>query len=279
MSGSRRNFALPFEHLSDPVHLTYFIQRNWFLSIPFSIFYYTIIRVIQSAMRRRPPFALNNALFYWNAALSVFSFFALVRFSEDFVQTYLRYGFTHTICRTCNPSDVGGFWSFVFGCSKLLELGDTLFIVLRKRPLIFLHYYHHAAVVVYSAHSAAEHAAPAQAYGIMNMFVHWIMYAYYAYRATGKRTSSWIPMAVTTIQTTQMLLGVGITCYVCWLKVMHPHIPCQQSFANIYLAFFLYLTFAVLFIHFFVCAYITKTHHRRKSERMAAAAEKEKKAE
>lgn len=34
-----------------------------------------------------------------------------------------------------------------------MELGDTLFIVLRKRPLIFLHYYHHVAVLIYTVHS------------------------------------------------------------------------------------------------------------------------------
>lgn len=45
---------------------------------------------------------------------------------------------------------VSGFWSTMFVLSKVPELGDTLFIVLRKQPLIFLHWYHHATVLVYS---------------------------------------------------------------------------------------------------------------------------------
>ena len=28
-----------------------------------------------------------------------------------------------------------------------------MFIILRKKPLIFLHYYHHAAVLIYTVHS------------------------------------------------------------------------------------------------------------------------------
>ena len=33
--------------------------------------------------------------------------------------------------------------------SKVPETIDTLFIVLRRQPLIFLHWYHHASVLVY----------------------------------------------------------------------------------------------------------------------------------
>lgn len=39
---------------------------------------------------------------------------------------------------------------FVF--SKVPELGDTVFIILRKRPLIFLHWYHHVTVLLYTWH-------------------------------------------------------------------------------------------------------------------------------
>jgi hypothetical protein len=58
-----------------------------------------------------------------------------------------------SVCHTCNTNDVAGFWSLMFGYSKVIELGDTLFIVLRKRPLVFLHYYHHAAVLIYTSHT------------------------------------------------------------------------------------------------------------------------------
>ena len=35
---------------------------------------------------------------------------------------------------------VSSFWASVFVLSKVPELGDTFFILLRKQPLIFLHW-------------------------------------------------------------------------------------------------------------------------------------------
>ena len=38
---------------------------------------------------------------------------------------------------------VSGFWASLFVLSKVPELGDTFFILLRKQPLIFLHWWVH----------------------------------------------------------------------------------------------------------------------------------------
>ncbi|GMR45557.1 hypothetical protein PMAYCL1PPCAC_15752, partial [Pristionchus mayeri] len=136
-------------------------------------------------MRDRPPFDLRAPLFLWNLSLALFSVLGFVRFGEDFFESLLYRGVYTTLCT--NPSHKGAapFWTLLFLISKLFELGDTLFIVLRKRPLIFLHYYHHAVVLIYAVHAGAEHATPGRAFILMNYAAHSLMYPYYAARAIG----------------------------------------------------------------------------------------------
>ena len=48
-----------------------------------------------------------------------------------------------------------GLWTAAFIYSKLFELFDTLWLLAKKRPVIFLHWYHHLTVLLYCWHSYA----------------------------------------------------------------------------------------------------------------------------
>ena len=59
----------------------------------------------------------------------------------------------HDGCGLCFPigtRPIGRvfFWSYVFYLSNFFEFMDTIILVLRNRPVTFLHVYHHAMVVV-----------------------------------------------------------------------------------------------------------------------------------
>lgn len=82
-----------------------------------------------------------------------YSYFKQIIKFKDFLYNWKKHGLPYSLCHSCNPDSVAAYWSFLFAVSKVIELGDTLFIVLRKKPLIFLHYYHHVAVLVYTIHS------------------------------------------------------------------------------------------------------------------------------
>uniref|UniRef100_A0A914KW63 Elongation of very long chain fatty acids protein n=1 Tax=Meloidogyne incognita TaxID=6306 RepID=A0A914KW63_MELIC len=255
-------FALPFERVHDKVGWTSLFQRYWYHSITVSLLYYVFVRLLQRLMRDRQPFQLRVPLIVWNFVLAIFSFAGLVRFSEDFLYNLTKHGLVYSICHSCNPDSVAAFWSLLFAFSKIVEFGDTLFIVLRKRKLIFLHYYHHAAVFVYTIHSGTEHTAPGQAFISMNFLAHSAMYSYYTAKSCGIKVPRIIAMAVTSIQTAQMFLGVAVSTLVLKLKLLDGY-RCQQSWANLILAFAIYASFALLFVRFFVDAYLHRNRKRK----------------
>lgn len=51
--------------------------------------------------------------------------------------------FTGSYCFNANyyTDPLTGYWGWMFVMSKAPELGDTMFLILRKRPVIFLHWY------------------------------------------------------------------------------------------------------------------------------------------
>lgn len=69
-----------------------------------------------------------------------------------------------------------GYWTWLFCLSKFAELGDTVLIVLRKKPLIFLHWYHHVLTLNYGIISYTHHT-PYNTWIIwLNFTVHSFMY-------------------------------------------------------------------------------------------------------
>merc|ERR1712072_138491 len=63
-----------------------------------------------------------------------------------------------------------GLWLTLFIFSKIPELIDTAFLVIRKKPVIFLHWYHHFTVMLYCWHALDTTAAPGIWFAAMNFF-------------------------------------------------------------------------------------------------------------
>uniref|UniRef100_A0A8D0QRE4 Elongation of very long chain fatty acids protein n=1 Tax=Sus scrofa TaxID=9823 RepID=A0A8D0QRE4_PIG len=147
----------------------------------------------------------------------------------------------------------------VFPCLS----GDTIFIILRKQKLIFLHWYHHITVLLYSWYSYKDMVAGGGWFMTMNYGVHSVMYSYYALRAAGFRVSRKFAMFITLSQITQMLVGCVVNYLVFhWMQ----QDQCYSHFPNIFWSSLMYLSYLVLFCHFFFEAYIGKMRKTTKAD-------------
>ncbi|KAL5506580.1 hypothetical protein EMCRGX_G008257 [Ephydatia muelleri] len=243
------------------------MHAHWQWSIYISLLYLALVLGGRRYMRDRPPYDLRAALCMWSTALSAFSFYAVLRiYPPSFNMVYVG-GWRHAVCdsRSYVGSVGTGVWAFLFPFSKLPELFDTLFIVLRKSKLNFLHVYHHITVFVYCWYSYAYPIGPGIWFGIVNYTVHSIMYAYYALTATGRRLPRWVSTCITLIQLSQMFVGIWLN-YVSITSLLNGN-ACNTNWFAIGLSIFFYTSYAILFANFFYWSYCAKGKGGAESEK------------
>lgn len=118
----------------------------WGLCLSIIILYVMLIVKGKRWMKDRSPHRLQGLLVTWNILLATFSAFAFRRNVPEIWDLWIHTpnGFHGSICSRTHFSQGTAFWELVGIISKVIELGDTAFIILRKQPLILLHWYHHA---------------------------------------------------------------------------------------------------------------------------------------
>lgn len=109
------------------------------------------------------------------------------------------------------------FWAHVFYLSKLYELGDTLLILLGRRPLTLLHVYHHAVVIAMCYLWLATRQSLMPIALVTNAGVHVVMYSYYLSCSLGLRWPPRWKRAVTELQIVQFLFSFAASVVMLWL--------------------------------------------------------------
>lgn len=237
------------------------MEGYWHWSFYISAFYVVSIFALQRWMRDRKKFDLRRPLFLWSLTLSLFSINGWLVVGLPHVIYFYTEGWERSVCDALFVEKRAGLWSFMFIVSKLPELMDTYFIVLRKQKLIFLHWYHHITVFIYCWYHYPQMIVPSQWFITMNYFVHAIMYAYYAIRASGRfKPPLWVNMFITALQLSQMVIGVYVNIFVYNRMTSDLNWHCdgkaEKSYWYIYISCTMYFTYFVLFIHFFCSSYI-----------------------
>jgi len=242
-----------------------YLSSKYGVVLALVVAYVVVIHAIQFWMRRRPAFELKGPLAGWNFFMALFSAATLVRLWPDFVHLLSQEnGLYRSICIGDDLTATGGLWLQLAVYSKLFEAIDTLFIVLRKRPLIFLHWYHHAATGYLVYMQLVRGEAIIRWGFILNMFIHAVMYAYFGLAAIDYKLPRWFARNLTKMQLVQFAICFGVTAYAELIKRSGGY--CEMSDSTFYMNMFVSISYLYLFSKFYINAYNLRTKPKSKSE-------------
>lgn len=259
------NYMFDFEKKFVHLKTRELMSNYWTSGFYLCSFYVIVIFSIQFYMRNKPKYTLRKVLVLWNTSLAIFSIIGASRTLPELIHVLRNFGIYHSVCvqSFIEADKVAGFWTWMFALSKLPELGDTIFVVLRKQPLIFLHWYHHITVLLYTWYAYKEYTSSARWFIVMNYCVHSLMYTYYALRAMGFFPPRFIMMLITSLQITQMVIGCLVN-YWSYVYLTNNQ-ACHITYLNIKLSTCMYFSYFILFAQFFYKAYFTKSGKKKPS--------------
>ena len=232
------------------------MDRHWWLSVYASAVYLLLVHAGKWWMRDKLPWSLRKPLVMWNASLAVFSILGTATLLPPFASALAGEGVGFSVCQrivlgTAHPPR--NLWAFLFVLFKMVELGDTAFVVLRKTPLSFLHWYHHITVMVYCWVYYTARPGVANWFILLNFLVHSVMYSYYTVRACGYRVPTGVMQLVTSLQLSQFLVGIAANLLAYRMQASGEE--CVLNDSLFYFGLGMYGSYFVLFANFFYQRY------------------------
>jgi len=139
---------------------------------------------------------LKECNIYWNLFLSILS-------GNGFLQLFYHFLYNNYDCSIINGST--GKWITIFCLSKIPELLDTFFIIMRGKPLIILQWFHHFATLLLCWLGLYCYGLQIFDAALINYGIHFIMYMYFLLYDLGFKNLKKYNKVITVLQLTQMI--------------------------------------------------------------------------
>ena len=212
------------------------------------------------------PWSVKPFLILWNVMLAVYSIVGAFHLLPHLFNKIATTSLYEAIC--IGPDwylhGAAGFFVTVFIYSKFAELLDTVFLIIRKKEIIFLHWFHHVTVLLFCWHSFHVSTSTGIWFAAINYGVHSIMYTYYALAIYGWKPVFKLAIFITSIQISQMVAGISVIIYAAYTQIIGGFY-CNVHPVNWKLGLAMYASYFVLFSLLFYQKYLQpKAHHGSK---------------
>ncbi|XP_025416892.1 elongation of very long chain fatty acids protein 4-like [Sipha flava] len=254
------NQELKFDEVADS---WVFMRTPWPMFIILAAYLLFVLKLGPNMMKNREPYNIKHIMMIYNLAQTAYNIYII---SAVFL---IPGTYTYLLNIVCIPDETESnrfykrqfyiqSWHFVI--SKVFDLLDTVFFVLRKKQshVSFLHVYHHVNMVVttwiFLRFIKGQQGALC---GIMNATIHAIMYSYYFLAALGPQVQKylWWKKYVTCLQIVQFIVGIIYGVYLFIYDCDFPRL------------FSIYMIFDVLlFLYLFVAFYNRTYNQKQKSQ-------------
>lgn len=240
-------------------------ERWWIVLAP--LLYLATLKLGQVFMQWQTGgngFALRHLVVAHNATLSVVSAILFVDIFGEVVQIGKKGGAWGLFCDSERRFTSGRIYYLLYVnyLLKYVELGDTVLLVLRAKPLEFLHVYHHAATLVLCLTQLLGKTSLQWFVVVINLFVHIVMYAYYALQAL--RIDVWWKRYVTVLQIAQFVVVV-LVCFVaycttilCPIGILDYQYRCAGDLTAATFAMVILSSYLILFLRLYSQKYNAK---------------------
>ncbi|KAI1463219.1 GNS1/SUR4 membrane protein [Daldinia caldariorum] len=246
------------------------------------VLYLVVIFGGREFMRNREPLKLNGLFKAHNLFLTLLSGGLLVLFIEQLVPTIWKHGLYQNICDAEGWTDELVTLYYLNYITKYIELIDTVFLMVKKKPLTFLHTYHHPATALLCYTQLIGHTSVSWVPITLNLTVHVVMYWYYFQSARGVKV--WWKEWITRMQIGQFILDLGFVYFASWDYYASAHAPylphlgrcAGEPFAAICGCLIL-SSYLVLFIMFYIATYKKSSSRKAntKSDKAAVSSMKQ----
>ncbi|XP_064547203.1 very long chain fatty acid elongase F-like [Drosophila montana] len=242
----------------------------WPMVLIVSFYLLFVLKLGRQFMAKRTAYDLRVVLKIYNLVQILYN--GLVFFAAICYLTAFR---PHSLgCITVMPQDhplknIDRLLSYAYYINKYFDLLDTIFIVLRKsyKQISGLHLLHHLYMPItgYYVIRFNGYGGHLIVMGVLNLFVHVVMYSYYyiSSQIPPAERRIWWKEYITILQMLQFLI---IFAHNIW-TLMQPR--CEISRVLTYMVLFMSVAMFLMFTNFYTHAYILPKKKKKKQKEVA----------